>query len=80
MKETVGSDWKKSERWKGVVRPYRAEDVERLRGSVRIEHTLATLGAQRLWRLLQSEPYLPALGAISGTQAVQMVAAGLPAI
>ncbi len=80
MKEVVGTDWKKAERWKGIVRPYRAEDVERLRGSVPIEYTIATLGAQRLWRLLQSEPYLPTLGAMSGTQAVQMVAAGLPAI
>ena len=80
MNEPVGSDWKSSERWKGVQRPYRAEDVERLRGSVHIEHTLANLGAQRLWRLLHSEPFVPSLGAMTGTQAVQMVAAGLPAI
>ncbi len=74
------SDWKKSERWKGIVRPYHAADVERLRGSVTIEHTLATLGARRLWQLLASEPYVPTLGAMTGTQAVQMIAAGLPAI
>jgi len=80
MRENVGSDWKKSDRWKGIVRPYSPEDVERLRGSITIEHTLATLGAQRLWRLLATEPYLPTLGAMTGTQAVQMVAAGLPAI
>jgi len=80
MKENVGADWKKGERWKGIVRPYRPEDVERLRGSVPIEFTLATVGAQRLWRLLHSEPYIPTLGAMTGTQAVQMVAAGLPAI
>jgi isocitrate lyase len=80
VNEPVGSDWKSSERWKGVQRPYRAEDVERLRGSVHIEHTLANLGAQRLWRLLHSEPFVPSLGAMTGTQAVQMVAAGLPAI
>ena len=80
MKENVGSDWKKSERWKGIVRPYRAEDVERLRGSVAVEHTLATLGSQRLWRLLNTESFVPTLGAMTGTQAVQMVAAGLPAI
>ncbi len=80
MKEVVGQDWKTSERWKGIVRPYKAEDVERLRGSVRIENTLATLGAQRLWRLLHTEPYVPTLGAMTGTQAVQMVAGGLPAI
>ncbi|MGA8604812.1 MAG: isocitrate lyase, partial [Thermoplasmata archaeon] len=80
MTEPVGLDWKENERWKGIVRPYRAADVERLRGSVSIGHTLASLGAQRLWRLLHSESYLPTLGAMTGTQAVQMVAAGLPAI
>ncbi len=80
MTEPVGADWKTDPRWSGVVRPYRPEDVERLRGSLQIEHTLARLGAQRLWRLLESEPYVPALGAMTGTQAVQMVAAGLPAI
>ncbi len=80
MREPVGTDWKKSDRWKGIVRPYKAEDVERLRGSVPIEYSLATLGAQRLWRLLHTEPYVPTLGAMTGTQAVQMVAGGLPAI
>ena len=80
MRAVAGEDWKTSERWKGIVRPYRPEDVERLRGSVQIEHTLATLGAQRLWRLLQTEPYVATLGAMTGTQAVQMVAGGLPAI
>ncbi len=80
MTDPVGSDWKTSDRWRGIVRPYRPEDVERLRGSIRLEHTLAQLGAQRLWRLLHSEPYVPTLGAMTGTQAVQMVAAGLPAI
>jgi isocitrate lyase len=80
MNDVVGSDWKSSDRWRGVQRPYRAEDVERLRGSIRVEHTLAQLGAQRLWRLLGSEPFVASLGALTGTQAVQMVAAGLPAI
>ena len=80
MTDPIGTDWKSSERWQGIVRPYRAEDVERLRGSVRVEHTLARLGAQRLWRLLHSEPFVPTLGAMTGSQAVQMVAAGLPAI
>ncbi len=80
MTEPLGSDWKTAERWHGIVRPYRPGDVERLRGSVPIEHTLARLGSERLWRLLHSEPYVPALGAMTGTQAVQMVAAGLPAI
>jgi isocitrate lyase len=80
MTDPVGSDWKSAERWQGIVRPYRPEDVERLRGSVRLEHTLAQIGAQRLWRLLHTEPFVPTLGAMTGTQAVQMVAAGLPAI
>jgi isocitrate lyase len=74
------NDWKTSDRWAGISRPYHAADVERLRGSIRIEQTLAQLGSQRLWRLLHSEPFVPSLGAMTGTQAVQMVAAGLPAI
>lgn len=78
--ESVGRDWKENERWKGIQRPYRGEDVERLRGSVPIEYTLATRGSQRFWRLLHSEHYVPTLGAMTGTQAVQMVAAGLQAI
>jgi isocitrate lyase len=80
MTGAIGSDWKTTERWQGIVRPYRPEDVERLRGTVQVEHTLAQLGCQRLWRLLHSEPFVPALGAMTGMQAVQMVAAGLPAI
>jgi isocitrate lyase len=67
-------------RWEGIVRRYSRADVERLRGSVRIEHTLARLGAERLWRLLRTEPFVPALGALTGGQAVQMVKAGLKAI
>src|SRR5579859_1258999 len=67
-------------RFEGIVRPYSKADVERLRGSVHIEHTLATLGANRLWELLHSEPFVPALGALTGNQAVQMVRAGLKAI
>jgi isocitrate lyase len=69
-----------SGRWDGIERPYTSEDVERLRGSVRVEHTLARLGAERLWELLQHEDYVPALGALTGGQAVQMVKAGLKAI
>ena len=80
MSGTLEARWKTDSRWKGVVRPYRAEDVERLRGSVHLEHTLARIGAERLWRLLETEAYVPTLGAMTGTQAVQMVAAGLPAI
>src|SRR4030095_8180433 len=69
-----------SRRWDGIERPYTAEDVERLRGSVQVEHTLARLGAERLWQLLHEEDYVPALGALTGGQAVQMVKAGLKAI
>lgn len=72
--------WATGERWKGVTRPYTAKDVFRLRGSVKIEHTLATLGAERLWKLVNEEPYVHSLGALTGTQAVQMVQAGLKAI
>ncbi|MGH3021686.1 MAG: isocitrate lyase [Gaiellaceae bacterium] len=68
------------ERWEGIERPYTEEDVERLRGSVQVEHTLARLGAERLWELLREEPYVAALGALTGGQAVQMVKAGLKAI
>jgi isocitrate lyase len=67
-------------RFGGIERPYSAADVERLRGSVRVEHTLARLGATRLWDLLHSRDYVHSLGAISGNQAVQMVRAGLDAI
>ncbi|GFH28669.1 Pyruvate/Phosphoenolpyruvate kinase-like domain-containing protein [Haematococcus lacustris] len=67
-------------RWEGVKRVYTRADVERLRGSVKIEHTLAKMGAQRLWELLHTEPYVPALGAMTGAQAVQQVAGGLKAI
>ncbi|MBV8967655.1 MAG: isocitrate lyase [Verrucomicrobia bacterium] len=67
-------------RWKDVIRPYTNEEVERLRGTVKIEYTLARLGAERLWRLLQEEDYLPTLGALTGNQAVQQVQAGLKAI
>jgi isocitrate lyase len=68
------------DRWAGVTRPYSDEDVARLRGSVKIEHTLARMGADRLWKLLHSEAYVNALGALTGNQAMQMVRAGLQAI
>jgi isocitrate lyase len=68
------------ERWAGIERPYGTADVERLRGRFRIEHTIARLGAERLWRLLHEEEYVAALGALTGAQAVQMVKAGLKAI
>lgn len=73
-------EWQTLARWAGITRPYRAEQVLRLRGSVQIEHTLAKLGAERLWLLLHSEPLVRALGAVTGNQAVQMVQAGLQAI
>jgi isocitrate lyase len=72
--------WDNDPRWSGITRPYSGEDVARLRGSVHIEHTLAQLGAQRLWDLLQSENYVAALGAMTGNQAIQQVQAGLQAI
>src|SRR5215204_7082230 len=68
------------DRWSGVERPYSEEDVERLRGRFTIEHTIARLGAERLWKLLVEEDYVAALGALTGGQAVQMVRAGLKAI
>jgi isocitrate lyase len=67
-------------RWAGIERPYTQDEVERLRGTVHVEHTLARLGAERLWELLRTEEYVPALGALTGGQAVQMVKAGLNAI
>jgi isocitrate lyase len=68
------------DRWTGIERPYSDGDVEKLRGRFRIEHTIARLGAERLWTLLQEEPYVAALGALTGAQAVQMVRAGLKSI
>ncbi|NYV68709.1 isocitrate lyase [Bacillus sp. Gen3] len=72
--------WELEERWKGIKRPYTAEDVLKLRGSIEIEHTLARLGAEKLWQLLHEEEYVHALGALTGNQAVQQVKAGLKAI
>jgi isocitrate lyase len=78
--ERLAADWDADERWQGIRRPYGPEEVVRLRGSLRVEHSLARLGAERLWRLLTTEDYVAALGALSGGQAVQMVKAGLKAI
>lgn len=75
-----GTEWRTNPRWAGITRPYSQADVERLRCSVHIEHTLARLGAERLWSLLHSEPFIAALGAMTGNQGVQQVAAGLKAI
>ncbi|MGP3608064.1 isocitrate lyase [Anoxybacteroides rupiense] len=72
--------WNTEERWKGIERPYSAEDVIKLRGSIDIEYTLARRGAEKLWNLLHTEDYVHALGALTGNQAVQQVKAGLKAI
>jgi len=74
------TQWKTDARWNGVERDYTAEDVIALRGSVQEEHTLARRGSERLWSLLQSDEWVPALGALTGNQAVQQVRAGLKAI
>jgi isocitrate lyase len=73
-------DWSTSPRWRGIRREYTADDVHRLRPQVLVEHTLARVGAERLWRLLAERDHVPALGALTGGQAVQMVKAGLEAI
>ncbi|MEE8347930.1 MAG: isocitrate lyase [Acidobacteriota bacterium] len=78
--ETLQNSWKNDRRWEGIKRTYSAEDVLRLRGSVQIEHTLARMGAERLWNLLNQEDYINALGAQTGNQAVQMIQGGLKAI
>ncbi len=72
--------WSSSPRWKGVTRTYSLGDVQRLQGSLVPEHTLARRGSEKLWGLLQSEPFVPALGALTGNQALQQVKAGLKAI
>jgi len=75
-----GAEWVNDPRWTGITRTYGAADVLRLRGSIQIEYTLARLGAERLWNLMHSDDYVPALGAITGNQAIEMVQAGLKAI
>ena len=78
--EGISNDWQFNDRWKGVVRRYTAEEVYKLRGSIRIEHTLAKNGAERLWKLLNTKEYINTLGALTGNQAIEMVQAGLQAI
>ncbi len=78
--QTLENTWAADPRWNGITRPYTQKDVDRLRGSIRVEHTLARLGAERLWNLLHAEPFVAALGALTGNQAVQQVGAGLNAI
>jgi isocitrate lyase len=77
---TMAEGWRSDPRWRGVRRDHTAEDVHRLRPQLLVEHTLARVGAERLWRLLAERDHVPALGALTGGQAVQMVKAGLEAI
>lgn len=78
--QQLQESWEMDERWKGVTRPYSAEEVIKLRGSIDIEHTLARRGAEKLWKLVNEEDFVNALGALTGNQAVQQVKAGLKAI
>jgi isocitrate lyase len=78
--EMLQFDWDTNPRWEGIHRPYTPQEVLKLRNSVKIEYTLAKMGAERLWRLLRTEDYVNALGAMTGNQAVQQVHAGLKAI
>ena len=73
-------EWSENPRWAGVKRPYTAEEVVRLRGSLQVEHTLARQGAEKLWRMMGEKPFVNSLGALTGNQAVQQVKAGVPAI
>lgn len=78
--EKLYSDWMSNPRWEGITRPYIPEDVLKLRGSIQIEYTLAKLGAEKLWKRLTTQPFTAGLGALTGNQAIQEVAAGLEAI
>ena len=78
--QQLRESWNNDSRWKGIKRPYSAEEVIKLRGSIDIEYTLARKGAEKLWSLLKEEDYVAALGALTGNQAVQQVKAGLKAI
>jgi isocitrate lyase len=78
--EQLNREWNENPRWQGIKRPYSAEDVVRLRGTVEIEYSLARLGAEKLWRSLHKEPFVNALGALTGNQAMQQVNAGLKGI
>ena len=78
--DTLTTDWAQNPRWAGIQRGYTADDVVRLRGSVQVQHTLAQRGADKLWNLLNTEPFVNTLGALTGNQAMQQVKAGLKAI
>ena len=78
--QRLQKDWNENPRWKGIKRGYSADDVVRLRGSVQVEHTLARRGTERLWQMINEEPFVNSLGALTGNQAMQQVKAGLKAI
>src|SRR5471030_692535 len=78
--QELQKQWDTDSRWKGIKRSYTADDVVRLRGSVPVEHTLAKRGAEKLWESIHNEPFVNALGALTGNQAMQQVKAGLKAI
>src|SRR5690606_29888037 len=78
--DQLRQQWAQDSRWAGIRRPYSAEEVVRLRGTVPVEHSLARLGAEKLWRYLHELPFVNALGALTGNQAMQQVKAGLKAI
>lgn len=78
--QKLEQDWATNPRWKGVKRAYSGADVVRLRSSLQVEHTLARRGAEKLWKLLTTEPFVNTLGALTGNQAMQQVKAGLKAI
>jgi isocitrate lyase len=78
--EELRSTWRDSPRWRGIERPYRAEDVVRLRGTIAVEHSIARLTAEKLWRYVNEKPFVNSLGALTGNQAMQQVKAGLDAI
>jgi len=77
---SLAREWRDNPRWRGVTRPYKAEDVVRLRGSVHVEYSIARLTAEKLWRYLHEKPFVNALGALTGNQAMQQVRAGLDAV
>src|ERR1700676_1399867 len=78
--EELRNTWSNSPRWKGIQRPYSAEDVVRLRGTIAVEHSIARLTAEKLWRYVNEKPFVNSLGALTGNQAMQQVKAGLDAI
>ena len=78
--QKLQKEWSDNPRWRGIKRSYSAADVVRLRGSVAVEHTLAKRGSEKLWRLINDEPFVNSLGALTGNQAMQQVKAGLKAI